>query len=381
MVFTELEPKIYRVLVGSTKKTFNLQEIRDRYSVRDKLYGNVHKILYRIPRLVELGLLENLSVVAEGKKGMGKTTSMNMMANTILDLGVPVIEIKYMNVSVELIEFLSGFRNVCIYIDELGKYFNMEYQGKLLTLLNKDSMGYKIFLMGDNEKRNISTYIWDRMERVRYHLSVNRVENKDLIEYCKDNEVGPAIVDRLLEINTSSSQISYDTLEVLAEEHHIFPELDFDELVGPMNCAGVIGVSVLELLDVTIMDSDELAVSSFSQYDTSNIITSTDFMAGTGKMYIQIQIAKLKKDEEETTEESPAQPYTTPMFGVKSKDMTDYLNLSAAEIKDIDDSDGRMTLEMSTCGTEVHKYKIVIGSKIVSRESVPERGGRGRFFG
>ena len=43
--FTELRPIIYRI-VKNGKDGFDLKEERERYTVKNKLYGPVKKILY-----------------------------------------------------------------------------------------------------------------------------------------------------------------------------------------------------------------------------------------------------------------------------------------------------------------------------------------------
>lgn len=355
--FMELKPIIYRV-VKNNKDGFDLKEERERYTVKKKLYGPVKKILYRIDRLVKLKLFNNISIISTGKKGLGKTTTNNKVCNTLLDNGIPVIEIKYIDISTSLIEFLSNFRNVVIYIDEFGKYFNNEFQDKTLTLLNKTSDYYNIFLLGENETYRISSYLLDRMERIKYHLRHDRISGDDLKECCTDYKLSTDIYNNLKRINDKSSVISYDTLEVLAEEHKLFPELSFEELTSVMNCQGIIGISVIDILDVQI-ESDKYIVDKFNLPEWSTRVRESSFIDGVQKININIILSKIEKEEKIDT---PNTPYNIhPMNNGNS--LSQVVLLSSSNIVDINDLDGVITTEIKISTGE--KLTVILGSKLV----------------
>lgn len=356
--FTELKPIIYRV-VKNSNKGFDLKEERERYTIKKKLYGPVKKILYRIDRLVKLKLFNNISIISTGKKGLGKTTTNNKVCNTLLDNGIPVIEIKYIDINTNLIEFLSNFRNVVIYIDEFGKYFNTEYQDKMLTLLNKTGDYYNIFLLGENEVYRISSYLLDRMERIKYHLRHDRISGDDLRECCIDYGLSDNIYNNLKRINDKSSVISYDTLEVLADEHKLFPELDFEELTSVMNCQGIIGVAVIEVLDIQL-ESDKYIISKYDLPEWSNKVRESSFIDGVQKININITLTKIEKDEEK--KETPHNGFNIHPMNMGTG-LTHTILISSSNIISINDLDGVISVESKLPTGE--KLNIILGTKLV----------------
>lgn len=368
--FVKLDPLIYRVLKG--EKNFNLKVIGEKYDVKKKLYGNVHKLIYRIKRLIELNLYSSISVIASGKAGMGKTTSLNFLCNMLLENKIPIIEVKFIDVNTELIEFLSNFRKSVIYIDEFGKIFAHGDQDKALTLLNKHNGNENIFLLGENDLYKISRFILDRMERVKYHLTHDRVSKDDMKAYCDDNNLDGSIYSSLAKINEKASVISYDTLEIISEEHKLFPELDFEELTSIMNCQSIIGIPVIGILDITI-ESDTYYVSSYELSEWSKKIKDTDFIDGKSNVNIQVQIDKFvvedkKEDDKPKSETKPDFNLFKPTFNGTSS--MNNLLVKSSHITKIDDIDNTIYIEVNIpyAGQQL-KASIIFGTKLVSVNS------------
>lgn len=362
--FVELKPIVYRI-IKNDKDWFNLKEVSENYPRKKKLYGPIFKVLFRIGRLISLKLFGSISILCTGKKGLGKTTTSNEICNTLLKDGIPVIEIKYIDVTTNLIEFISNFRNCAIYIDEFGKIFNNEYQEKMLTVLNKNDEYYNVFILGENELYKISNFILDRMERIRYHVRHDRINKEDLAEYAKDKGMSNDILTNLAKINSKSSVISYDTLEVIAEEHKLFPELPFEELVEIMNCQGIIGISVIEVLDVQI-ESDTMYIEKFTLTDWSSRVKESNFIDGS-KITIMLEIGVVKKEEKEEVKTNPAFGSSMPpSFGVypmHSNNAHQYnITIGAGDIENINDIDG-----VITASTKYNNMKItvILGSKLI----------------
>lgn len=366
--FVELKPIIYRI-VKNDKDWFNLKEVSENYPRKKKLYGPIFKVLFRIGRLIKLKLFGSISILCTGKKGLGKTTTSNEICNTLIKDGIPIIEIKYIDVTTNLIEFLSNFRNCAIYIDEFGKIFNNDYQEKMLTLLNKNDEYYNVFILGENELYKISNFLLDRMERIRYHVRHDRISKDDLDEYAKDNGMSNDIITNLARINGKSSVISYDTLEVVAEEHKLFPELPFEELVEIMNCQGIIGVSVVEVLDIQI-ESDTMFIEKYALTEWSSKVKESSFIDGT-KLTITLTIGVVKEDEKEEVKTNPMPGSNMPMsFGIYpmhgNNSMQYNITLGSGDIESINDLDGIITCTTKYDGK---KITIILGSKLVPSTS------------
>lgn len=367
--FTELEPAIYRIAENKEAKKFDLIKTGDNYTIKKKVYGAVNKLIPRLSRLLDLKMYKHISLLMSGGKGLGKTTTMNMVCNLLLGHKIPVIEVKYLDVSIELIEFLSGFRNVVIYIDEFGKYFTHSYQDKILTLLNRQDHFFRIFIIGENDLYKINSFILDRMERTRYHVHLSRIPDEDLKEYCIDENISPDIMKSLLNINKTSSNISYDTLETLAEEHKLFPELNFTELTDVMNCQGIIGVPIITILDINVISTDK-RVESFTITSGYEKTTSDSFLAGSS-IYVQAVLKDIEDKEEKKEEEKPANIPNDSMRGMSmfnnqhsGTPASVVIRCNSDDIVAINDIDNTMSI-VTTVGTT--KFEIRTGIRVVPR--------------
>ena len=366
--FTKLEPCIYKIVEKPKDRGsgYDLAVVGETYIVKKKLYGIVNKLLPRITKLIQLKKFEFISIIATGGKGLGKTTSMNRICKSILEAGIPVIEVKYIKVTLELIDFISDFRNVCIYIDEFGKNFTTEEQDKMLTLLNRKDGYYNLFILGENERNKISQYILDRMERARYNIHLSRIANEDLKEYAHDNSLSVDVTNNLLALNKTSSKISYDTLDAIAEEAKIFPECSFDELVEVMNVRGILGIPVVSVLEIVLLDNEEYYVSGFDYgYGGGEKLRYSKFMEEGYTLYLNCKLKKIKKEgEDKETKDTPTPNMPPPYWSAPSNDLVSVsVNTSSSDVVDIDDLEGLVHLEHKTNG---YRFKLVLTTKIIS---------------
>lgn len=361
-MFQKLEPAIYKVV--KKKKGYDLVITADSYSVKSKLYGKILKLLYRVGKLLKLRLFNNISIILTGGKGLGKTTGMNKICNDILEANIPVIEIMYLKVDIELVEFLSNFRNVCIKIDEFGKYFDNGTQDKMLTLLNRDDDYFNIYILGENDLYKINEFLLDRMERLKYHIHLNRIPNEDMSEYCKDNDIPESFKKELLEINKTSSKISYDTLDQLSNEIKIFPELSFEDITSVLNCQGILGVPVMNVLDIRI-ESDTMYVKKFEFYSGYEKTRQSSFMSGSSLCF-NIHLDKIKKDE--VKEENPP-PEQKPSYGYmgmyNNNNSTNNITVrvSSSNIVKIDDLDNTIECKVDVGGDTYH---VLLNVKVIA---------------
>jgi hypothetical protein len=373
MRFEKLEPKIYKIVRKSGKDSvgYDLVLTDEKYTIRKKLYGIVNKLIPRVSRLITKGLFNHISIIATGGKGLGKTTAMNKICNQMLEAGIPVIALKYVEPDIGLIDFLSDFRNVCIYIDEFAKYFSdTSLQDKMLTLLNRKDDYYNIFILGENERSRISNYILDRMERARYNLHLSRITNDDLKEYCIDNSLSKDVTNNLLSINQTSSKISYDTLDAIALEARIFPELNFDELVEVMNVKGILGIPIMNLLEVVLEDSDERYVSKAEISYGYDKLRYSRFMEEGYTLSLLVKLKKIKTDKEkeetDTNKSSiPQQSHFYPGmgYGGNGDELNISLRMNSSDVVNIDDLDGVVTIRVEEQG---YKFKVLLNTRIVN---------------
>ena len=366
--FTKLEPYIYKIVEKpkDSGSGYDLAVVGETYSIKKKLYGIVNKLIPRITKLIQLKKFEFISIIATGGKGLGKTTSMNKICKSILEAGIPVIEVKYIKVTLELIDFISDFRNVCIYIDEFGKNFTKEEQDKMLTLLNRKDGYYNIFILGENERNLISQYILDRMERARYNIHLSRIANEDLKQYAVDNNLSADVTNNLLALNKTSSKISYDTLDAISEESRIFPECSFDELVEVMNVKGILGIPVVVVLELVLLENEDYYVSGFDYgYGAGDKLRYSKFMEEGYTLYLNCKLKKIKKEGDNKEEkDTPPPTMGPPYWGANSNDIISVsINATSSDVTSIDDLEGLVHLE---CKTNGYRFKLVLTTKIIS---------------
>ena len=357
-MFTKLEPGVYRVI--PYEKGYALRYEFDRYVVASKLYGKVRALIYRIDRLIAHRLFDRISVLFTGRKGLGKTTSMNTIMNKLIDVGIPIIEIKYITVTVELVEFLASFQNVGISIDEFARLFPMSEQDKILTLLNQTGNNYRSFFFGEYHINKINRAILSRMERMNYHLDVNRLDNESLLEYGADRGIPKHIMDNLIRINKTTSNVSYDTLDGIVKENELFPELSFEELTSVLNCQEILGVMMCKIDNVSIVGTSDYIVAGYRQVASSwgdiNVEYSA-FVEGKSNIHMEITLRDISSNNGDV------------VVVANNNDRLSRESISSANLVSIDDDVGCTAMHtISMGGVVLAELKIDIVSDLVIKD-------------
>lgn len=367
MKFTELKPLVYNIV--KDKDSLKLVMVKDRYIVDTVTFGKINRFLPRIKQLINRGLSKNISLIADGLKGLGKSTAVYMVANELLDSGIPIIEISRIKVDLKLVNFIADFRNVAIFIDEYEKTVPSEMQSNMLTLFNDVENYTNNWLISGNDVNRISNYLIDRMERITYRLHYSKLTDEEISSYCDHMGNSENIKESLLKINKTSNKISYDTLKYVTREHKLFPEMEFSELVEFLNVQGVLGVPVLRLKSVYI-DSDAKYIKSSiapnGDLKVSELMRGRDFS-------VDVTIGDVEKDKEEESEvdkRDNLSPFgrNTPDFNIRV-----YVTMN-----DLESKDDEMNTYTFTKKQGIHNYTVVLETHIVSQMDSGYSGGR--FF-
>jgi len=231
-----LTPGIYNLVYNDFTKQYELVRTNNRFKLPDKIYGKSPSYAAHFLEAYKRSN-NNLGVILTGEKGTGKTELAKLIANMAIDSGYPVVTIYDVQTKEmgRLIEFIESLGDVVILLDEFGKNFSHYEQDKLLPLLSSSSNGKKLFLITENNYYAISNFIRSRPGRARYHIDFQRLEPEVVQEYLEDKGVDKRFKKEILDFYNRSPRFTFDYLRALVEEHQLFPDKDFKELVKLLN--------------------------------------------------------------------------------------------------------------------------------------------------
>ena len=152
---------VYKLISKGEKngvKTYGLSPYQPYFNTPPKLYGKMWERAKHFFKTYTKEV-EGIGIMLTGIHGTGKTETGKVLANLVIDAGIPVVYVTNLVSDVELLNYLDSLPECCIFIDEFGKQFNINFQNKMLTLLSGVNKGKKLVLITENEINNISKYI------------------------------------------------------------------------------------------------------------------------------------------------------------------------------------------------------------------------------
>ena len=232
----KLTSGVYNLVYNDFSKQYELVRTNNRFKLPNKIYGKAPTYATHFLEAYKKSD-NNLGVILTGEKGTGKTELTKLIANMAIDSGYPVVTIYDVQVKemTRLIEFVESLGDVIIILDEFGKNFSHYDQDKLLPLLSSSSNGKKMFLITENNYYAISNFIRSRPGRARYHIDFQRLEPEVVQEYLEDKMVDKKFKNEILNFYNKSARFTFDYLRALVEEHQLFPDKDFKDLVKVLN--------------------------------------------------------------------------------------------------------------------------------------------------
>lgn len=226
---------IYNVVADNqnTQSAYTLQVAHTKFNVPDKIYGNIYNNAVRVWNNFAKDKGSG-GVLLTGDSGAGKSLTGALISNIALDYNFPVLYISSIEITIDLVAFLSRFTNVVIYIDEFSKLMEYKVQNTMLSFLS-DSNYRRLFILTDNDSDRISRYIKDRPGRIRYHINFDKVEREVIPIYCSDYNVNKEFENELLALYDRSGIFSFDHLQALVNEHIAYPNDSLDNLLKLLN--------------------------------------------------------------------------------------------------------------------------------------------------
>lgn len=246
-----LEPKIY-TLNFHPMQGYWLTINKDRFNVPKHIFGNVQT---RVDKIAYTYATRNTStgVLLTGDKGAGKTLLTELISNTMIDKGLPVILINNAYSGSDFDNVISAIGECVLLFDEFGKTYggggsaNNDDEGMavaggksntnqngLLTLLDGTQSAKRLVLLTENEKSDINNFMLNRPGRMFYHFEYNKLAEDVITEYCKHHKVKKAPRKDLLEIVRKTGEFNFDMLKAIVEEQARFKNGIYD-IIEDMN--------------------------------------------------------------------------------------------------------------------------------------------------
>jgi len=235
---------VYNLKYDERNKAYGLEIDKPHFKTPSKLYG---KLPHRAKHFWNTfsRTAASLGVMLTGEPGSGKTELGNVLSNFALQFHMPVIYIKNVKTTLDLLSFLEQLPECVLYMDEYAKNFDYYLQEKMLSFMSNKEMSRKLFIVTENNKRNISKFINNRPGRLFYHVDFGRLEEDVFEEYCKDFKYVPSFLKQLRDKYEESSTFSFDHLHAITTEHLMYPEQDFKETLDILNVSVLVKPTIL----------------------------------------------------------------------------------------------------------------------------------------
>ena len=197
--------------------------------------------------------------VAEDYIVTHNTVMAKHLANIAISKGLKVFVIAEIRVDRKLISFISGLNNCVIFIDEFYKVIGWQYQDDFLSLMS-DKNKKRLFILTENELSNINRFILDRPERIRYHYEYSTLDSNVIKEFCRDYNVPEDFKNKLLKLNMSNRNFSFDHLHALVTEAINSGKWDIEWLIEIMNVKSLKMKEIKRPIKVCAVDTPEIFV-------------------------------------------------------------------------------------------------------------------------
>ena len=217
-VVTQLDPMIYTLSMDD-KGNIYFEHMSKEYKLPKLILGETNRYLEQIMTSVYDAEQGSVGIIMTGLAGSGKSLLAEALANRCINTcGMPVLVVdkKLPNTFLKDCMRLAG--PCVVYFDELGKYYDTEAQGKLLTLFSDSEFENNLYIVCDNEKHTLHRFFFDRPGRFLYHVEYHGLSNELVLDFLDTHKVDGVFRDYILEyVKHYKNKITFDILRTLVK--------------------------------------------------------------------------------------------------------------------------------------------------------------------
>lgn len=191
---TALPPRVYTP--GIKDGMIILNKDRSHFEVPNKIYGNKLSTIAKTIMRDHKVDAASLGVMMLGRKGMGKSLLSEILANAIIDKGLPVIMISTF-FPPELISTLLNQVGPCAVIfEEFSLNYDWQTGPKLVPVLSDTDNKGVLFIINSNEANNGTlSFIIDRPQRCKYRINFGDMDENTMESIITDFDVRDELKD------------------------------------------------------------------------------------------------------------------------------------------------------------------------------------------
>ena len=233
---TKLVPAVYNVMRDDQQGYF-LKESTDKMPMPKKIYGDLNfKATYFLKGYDNTD--KSMGIILEGLKGTGKTQLTNILANRLIDKGIPTLVVGSPFYGKDFETFINRIGECCLLMDEFSQVYEHGKDAKLLSFFDGAADTKRLSIITTNNALTLNTYYLGRPNRHRYLISFKALDKKMVSGYLRDTckkmskERRNELSDYFKSIKNT---INFDTLSVVTEEAILRPDYSISDIVSVLN--------------------------------------------------------------------------------------------------------------------------------------------------
>ena len=243
----EVDPAVYTVQYNRDAGAFFLAKVMDKFPVPEKVYGGAPDRARKVLKAYK-AYPRALGVLLTGLKGTGKTLLAQMLGNTMIESGRPVVMVESPFTGSQFNDFINTIGECCLMIDEIVKLYGKDKgydaeqnkQGELLSLLDGAGRVKRLTVLMENEAYGISKYMKERPGRILYHFEYSNLGEDVTRGFLEDKGADEDIIKRFCKLTSNMTRYSFDILQALWFEYETFGvEKRLSEMLECLNVGNV----------------------------------------------------------------------------------------------------------------------------------------------
>jgi hypothetical protein len=196
----------------------------DSFEIKGKTYGDHMRNCDRILNTFK-DRPNTTGVMLAGEKGSGKSLLAKAISIEGAKQNIPTIVINAPWAGDRFNSFIQSIEQpVIVLFDEFEKVYDSDAQEAILTLLDGVFPSKKLFVLTCNDKWRIDQHMRNRPGRIYYMLDFKGLTADFIIEYCEDNLINKAHIEKICQIASLFSEFNFDMLKALIEEMNRYNE-------------------------------------------------------------------------------------------------------------------------------------------------------------